>query len=86
MIIASHIKEDEKNLVALAKKLKKNEIAVDIVSIGYYIKTSPEENLSRIEAFIGAINKDDNSHYVHLPPGPSPIGEQLLGNPIMGGQ
>lgn len=48
-------------------------------------KFRPEENLSKIEAFIQAINKDDNSHYVHLPPGPNPIGEQLVGSPILGG-
>jgi 26S proteasome regulatory subunit N10 len=75
MVIASRILEDEKNLVALAKKLKKNEIAVDIVNIGLYFNLRPEENLSKVESFIQAINKDDNSHYVHLPPGPNPIGE-----------
>lgn len=75
MVVASLITENEKNLVDLAKKLKKNEIAVDIVNIGYDYLWRPEENLPKIEAFIAAINKDDNSHYVYLPPGPNPIGE-----------
>ncbi len=34
VFVASPVKEDEKSLVALAKKLKKNEVAVDVVNIG----------------------------------------------------
>ncbi len=33
MYVASPVQEDEKTLVDLAKKLKKNDIAVDLVSL-----------------------------------------------------
>jgi hypothetical protein len=33
-MIASPIKETEKELITLAKKLKKNELSVDIINLG----------------------------------------------------
>jgi 26S proteasome regulatory subunit N10 len=49
----------------MGKKLKKNNVAVDILCLGEL----DEENMAKIEAFIGAVNSNDNSHLVTVPTG-----------------
>ena len=49
----------QESLVKIAKKLKKNNVAVDIVSFG-----SEEENTEKLDAFLEAVNSGDNSHLV----------------------
>lgn len=49
---------DEKGLVKLAKKLKKNNIAVDFICFGDAIQ---EGESSVLRAFIDAVNNSDNS-------------------------
>ena len=53
------------SLVKIGKKLKKNNVAVDILCFG----DLDEENMAKIEAFIGAVNSNDNSHLVTVPTG-----------------
>ena len=60
MFVASPVHEDEKQLVKLDKKLKKNNVAVDIVNFG-----EEAENTSKLQAFIEAINNNDN-RYAHI--------------------
>lgn len=60
----------------MAKKLKKNNVAVDIVSFGCEV-----ENQEKLEAFHGAVNSNDNSHLVIVPIGPVLI-DVLLSSPI----
>ena len=76
VFVGSPIVEDERTLVKIAKKLKKNNVAVDIVSFG-----SEEENAGRLEAFHGAVNSNDNSHLVTVPPG-TILSDMLFGTPI----
>ncbi len=47
--------EDVKALVQLAKKLKKNSVAVDVVNFG-----EDGENTAKLEAFVEAVNNSDN--------------------------
>lgn len=63
-------------LVKIAKKLKKNNVAVDIVSFG-----CEEENGEKLEAFHAAVNSNDNSHLVTVPPG-TILSDMLFGTPI----
>jgi hypothetical protein len=63
-------------LVKIAKKLKKNNVAVDVVSFG-----SEEANSDRLEAFHAAVNSNDNSHLVTVPPG-TILSDMLFGTPI----
>ncbi|MEW5318921.1 MAG: hypothetical protein WDW38_010105 [Sanguina aurantia] len=72
----SPISEDKERLVKMAKKLKKNNVAVDIVSFGCEV-----ENQEKLEAFHGAVNSNDNSHLVIVPIGPVLI-DVLLSSPI----
>ena len=63
-------------LVKIAKKLKKNNVAVDVVSFG-----SEEANGEKLEAFHAAVNSNDNSHLVTVPPG-TILSDMLFGTPI----
>lgn len=81
VFVASPIQEDEKTLIKLAKKLKKNNVAVDIVNFG-----QETENESKLTAFIEAVNNSDNSHLVTIPPGPHILSDILLTSPIVSGE
>lgn len=64
----------------IAKKMKKNNVAVDIVSFG-----SEEQNTEKLEAFHEAVNSGDNSHLVTVPPGMI-LSDSLFGSPIFQGE
>lgn len=65
-------------LEKVGKKLKKNNVSVDVVSFG----DCAEENKEKLEAFVAAVIKDDSSHYVEVPMG-SNLSDFLLGSPIV---
>ncbi|KAJ9505471.1 hypothetical protein QJQ45_022661 [Haematococcus lacustris] len=67
-------------LVKIAKKLKKNSVAVDIISFG-----SESENEEKLAAFLEAVNSNNNSHLVTCPPGPV-LSDVLIGSPIFQGE
>merc|ERR1712195_339543 len=58
----------------------KNECAVDIVNFGQI-----EENTAKLEAFVAAVNNNDNSHLVTIPPGNHVLSDLLLSSPIVSG-
>lgn len=76
--VGSPIEEDSESLVNLAKKLKKNGVAVDIVNFG-----EADLNREKLEAFVAAINNQDNSHLVNIPPGPFVLSDVLVTSPIL---
>lgn len=78
VFVGSPVVEDEKTLVKLGKKLKKNNIAIDLINFG-----EEEENTSKLEAFINAVNNSDNSHLVTIPPGPHILSDVLMTSPIV---
>lgn len=80
VFVGSPIAEDEKTLVKLAKKMKKNNVAVDFVNFG----ETDSDNTAKLQAFIEAINSSDNSHLVTIPPGPHLLSDRLIATPIMG--
>jgi 26S proteasome regulatory subunit N10 len=53
--IGSPLQETKDDLEKLGLRLKKNNIAVDIVNFG-----EPEENTEKLEAFINSVNNSDN--------------------------
>lgn len=63
-------------LTKIAKKLKKNNVAVDVVSFG-----SEEENREKLEAFHAAVNSGNNSHLVTVPAG-TILSDMLFATPI----
>lgn len=60
IFIGSPIKETERELEVLAKKLKRDDVAVDVVSFGV------PENVERLTAFVAKLNKQDNSFFIHV--------------------
>ena len=78
VFVGSPIKESEKELVKLAKKMKKNNIAIDIINFG-----EEAVNTAKLENFISNINNHDNSHLVTVPPGPRLLYEVVASSPIL---
>lgn len=80
--VGSPVEEDEKEIVKVAKKLKKEKVNVAIINFG-------EEalNTDKLTAFINTINgKDGNSsHIINIPPG-SMLSDALLSSPIIAGE
>jgi len=76
--VGSPIETDKEELVKLAKRLKKNNIAVDIVNFG-----EEGTNTEKLEAFITAVNNNNNSHLVTIPPGPHILSDILISSPII---
>ncbi|WIA31508.1 hypothetical protein OEZ86_002401 [Tetradesmus obliquus] len=76
----SPVREDKDMLVKIAKKLKKNNVAVDVVSFGH-----EADNEEKLAAFHSAVNSNDNSHLVSVPPGPV-LSDVLIGSPIFQGE
>ncbi len=76
VFIGSPIVEDVDALVKLGKKLKKNNVSVDVVSFG-----CDEENKDKLEAFHAAVNSGDTSHLVTVPSG-TILSDMLFATPI----
>eukprot|EP00290_Baffinella_frigidus_P035616 CAMPEP_0180317954 /NCGR_PEP_ID=MMETSP0988-20121125/34137_1 /TAXON_ID=697907 /ORGANISM="non described non described, Strain CCMP2293" /LENGTH=398 /DNA_ID=CAMNT_0022303293 /DNA_START=40 /DNA_END=1232 /DNA_ORIENTATION=+ len=76
--VGSPLEDDQKDLVKLGKKLKKNNVAVDVINFG-----ETAENQEKLEAFVGAINNNDNSNLLTVPPGPHILSDIVISSPIL---
>ncbi|XP_043713380.1 26S proteasome non-ATPase regulatory subunit 4 homolog [Telopea speciosissima] len=77
----SPVKHDKKLLEAIGRKLKKNSVSLDIVDFGEEDDGKPE----KLEALLSAVNNNDSSHIVHVPPGPNALSDVLISTPIFTG-
>ncbi|CAA2976729.1 26S proteasome non-ATPase regulatory subunit 4 homolog [Olea europaea subsp. europaea] len=75
------VKYDKKVLEMIGRKLKKNSVALDVVNFGEEDKGKAE----KLEALVAAVNNNDSSHVVHVPPGPSALSDVLISTPIFTG-
>eukprot|EP00274_Cyanoptyche_gloeocystis_P007996 CAMPEP_0196657508 /NCGR_PEP_ID=MMETSP1086-20130531/23842_1 /TAXON_ID=77921 /ORGANISM="Cyanoptyche gloeocystis , Strain SAG4.97" /LENGTH=359 /DNA_ID=CAMNT_0041990665 /DNA_START=75 /DNA_END=1154 /DNA_ORIENTATION=+ len=80
VFVGSPIGTDVQSLVRIGKKLKKNNVAVDIVNFG-----EEGENTEKLEAFLNAVNSNDNSHLITIPPGPHILSDILIESPVIAG-
>lgn len=55
VFVGSPVNESQQALVKLGKKLKKNNVAIDIVNFG-----EESENTEKLEAFLNTVNSNDN--------------------------
>ena len=76
LFIGSPVESEVGELVSVGKKLRKCNVAVDVVSFG-----DVERNAEKLEAFMQAVNKSNNSHLVTVPPGAN-LADVLLSTPI----
>ncbi|KAF8590295.1 hypothetical protein K439DRAFT_177034 [Ramaria rubella] len=72
---------DEKSMVRLAKKLKKNNVAVDVVCFGD--EEGRDANEPVLRAFVDNVISGDNSHFVTIPAGPDILSDIILNSPIL---
>ncbi|CAG8895634.1 unnamed protein product [Penicillium nalgiovense] len=78
----SPIEEDEKTLVKLAKKMKKNNVSIDVVAFG----DLESDQTKKLEAFVENVKSGDGSHLAIIPPGPHLLSDQLQVTPILAGE
>ncbi|KAK3921849.1 26S proteasome non-ATPase regulatory subunit 4 [Frankliniella fusca] len=82
VFVGSPITADERDLVKLAKRLKKEKVNVDLVSFGEEIS-----NNDLLTTFINTLNGKDGagSHLVSVPPGPH-LSDALISSPVIQGE
>lgn len=75
--VGSPIDVDERELIKLAKRLKKEKVNVDLINFG-----EQEHNTEKLTAFINTLNGKDGtgSHLVTVPPGPHLSGKFNFNN------
>ncbi|XP_068646829.1 26S proteasome non-ATPase regulatory subunit 4 homolog isoform X1 [Aristolochia californica] len=78
---SSPVKYDKKVLETIGRGLKKNSVALDIVDFG----EEDDGKHGKLAALIGAVNKNDSSHIVHVPSGQNALSDVLLTTPIFTG-
>merc|ERR1712203_1202389 len=80
--VGSPIDTEEKELIKVAKKLKKEKVSVDVVSFG-----EVDENAELLKKFVETVNGRDGtgSHLVTIPPGPH-LSDALISSAIIQGE
>ncbi|KAF2460054.1 hypothetical protein BDY21DRAFT_281259 [Lineolata rhizophorae] len=78
VFVCSPIAEDEKSLVKLAKRMKKNNISVDIIAFGEL----SDENVRKLEAFNENVKGGEGSHIAIVQPGPNLLSDSVITTPI----
>jgi 26S proteasome regulatory subunit N10 len=82
-------------LEQLAKKFRKNNISVDIVSFGEVTHSNPhqlvsynwqESNNEKLQGFIGAVDKESSSHLVCIPSGAGSLADSIISSAVVSGE
>lgn len=74
--------ESQSSLVKLAKKMKKNNVNVDIIALGEL----GEETVSKLRAFNEAVTGGEGSHLEIVHPSPNLLSDIVVGSPILAGE
>ncbi|CAL1285281.1 unnamed protein product [Larinioides sclopetarius] len=82
IFVGSPIDDDDKEIVKLAKKFKKEKVCVDMVNFG-----EDAANTDKLTLFINTLNGKDGSgsHLVTVPPGPH-LSDALVSSPVVQGE
>lgn len=82
VFVGSPIEFDEKELVKVAKRLKKEKVNVDVVNFG-----EEQANTEKLTTFINTLNgrEGTGSHLVTVPPGPH-LSDTLISSPVIQGE
>ena len=64
--------------MSLGKKLKKNNVAIDIINLSDNLN-----NLDKLNDLVNAANNSDNSHILSLEPGTVMVADALFESPIL---
>lgn len=74
--------ESQASLVKLAKRMKKNNVNIDIIALGEL----GEETTSKLQAFNEAVKGGDGSHLEVVHPGPNLLSDIVVASPILAGE
>jgi 26S proteasome regulatory subunit N10 len=79
----SQIYEEKSDLIRLAKKMKKNNVAVDFIAFG----DLDDSNVQKLETFNENVKSTggEGSHLAIIHPGPQLLSDQLVSTPILSG-
>ncbi|KAI8940484.1 hypothetical protein NX059_004167 [Plenodomus lindquistii] len=77
----SPIDEDEKNLIKLAKKMKKTGISIDIIAFGEL----SDDTTRKLQAFSDNVQSAEGSYLATIPPSANLLSDSLITTPILGG-
>lgn len=77
--VCSSVPEDEKSLLTLAGKLKKNNVSVDFVVFG----DLDDETQHKLTKFNDKVKGSEGSHMVVIPPSGSLLSDQLKQTPLL---
>lgn len=58
----------------IGRKLKKNSVALDVVDFG----EDEEGKSEKLEALVAAVNNNETSHIVRVPPGANALSDVLI--------
>lgn len=75
--IYSPLREDESHFEELGQRLKRNNVAVDVINFAH------PENVEKLQALITAANNNNNSHFLDVPIGVAMITDVLIASPII---
>ncbi|WFD29540.1 proteasome regulatory particle base subunit rpn10 [Malassezia sp. CBS 17886] len=78
VFVGSPVADTEESLVALGKKLKKNNVAVDVVSFG-----ESEQNQEKLAKLVETVDSSDNSHLLTVPVDTTLLADTLIASPIL---
>lgn len=81
MFTCSPLPEDEKKLVKLAKKMKKESVSIDFVVFGEL----DEDITQKLTVFNENVKSGAGSFLAIIPPGPGLLSDQLITSPILNG-
>lgn len=71
------MKGEEEQYDELGMRLKRNNVAIDIVNFAH------PENIPRLQALISAANANGNCHFLDVPIGVAHITDVLIASPII---
>jgi len=77
----SPVPEDEKKLIKLAKKMKKESVSIDFVVFGEL----DDDVTKKLTIFNENVKSGAGSHIAIIPPGPGLLSDQLVTSPILNG-
>lgn len=81
LFTCSPIEEEEKDLVKLSKRMKKNGISVDIIAFGEL----GDDTTRKLEKFSEACQNAEGSHLAIIQPSSNLLSDSLITTPILGG-
>lgn len=79
MFTCSPVADDEKNLVKLAKRMRKNNISIDVIAFG----NIDDDTVKKLESFNENVKGGEGSHLAVIPPGPNLLSDIVITTPIL---